>query len=278
MSYSIAALVKQDSFNYLRENCPLLLNEMDNYVTETMKKSSTSLHVIDSSMLKSEEDDSESASVTIRRMETGSHDWPVKKYSVLRKEIGVSRFIMSDEFTSCGHRWKIRLYPYGTKDDDRMYGHASLFLAPWDEECSSVFVQVLAELYLLDQSGKGDHWVQDLVKVAFVKHGLMSGHDNYIKRRMLESLIYLKDDCLAIRCKIRVFTCQIQTLPLIRVPESNIGMDFGKLLESRESADVSFKVGDEIFWAHKWILVASSPLSWNLKDVNTLDNLARHCF
>ncbi|GFP88491.1 BTB/POZ and math domain-containing protein 4 [Phtheirospermum japonicum] len=49
-----ADLVELDNFNYLRENCPLLLNEMDDYIArerkdlaEMKKQDSTSLHVID---------------------------------------------------------------------------------------------------------------------------------------------------------------------------------------------------------------------------------------
>ncbi|GFP88507.1 BTB/POZ and math domain-containing protein 5 [Phtheirospermum japonicum] len=255
-----AALVKRDSFNYLRENCPLLLNEMDDYVTETKKEGSSSLHVIDSSMLKSEEDDSESASVTIRRVETGYHDWPLKNYSILLKEIGVSKFIMSDDFTLCGHSWKIFFYPNGVNLESFNSGCGSLFFAPRDQECSIIPVEVLSEVYFLDQSGKGNHRVECLRKFMYVKRGHMFGRANYIKRSNLESPHYLKDDCLMIRCKITVFTFEIRSLPLIRVPESNIVTDFGKLLDSRESADVLFRVGDEMFWRHKWVLVSSCPV------------------
>ncbi|GFP88490.1 BTB/POZ and math domain-containing protein 4 [Phtheirospermum japonicum] len=198
-------------------------------------------------------------------MKTGSHDWTLKNYS-LRKGTGV---IESDEFTVCGHRWVIRLYPNGKKAQTYNWGaYASLFLSLMDDESSSSNasdpVQVSIGLFLLDQSGQGDHWDKDYWTVSFLKPGglVCCGCDDYIRRCALESRRYLKDDCLNIRCDIRVFTGQTQKLPLIKVPaeSNNIRADFGKLLESKESADVFFKVGDESFWGHKWILVASSPV------------------
>lgn len=47
---------------------------------------------------------------------------------------------------------------------------------------------------------------------------------------------------------------------LIPVPPSNIGKQFGQLLESKDSTDVSFEVDGEVFTAHKVILAARSPV------------------
>ncbi|KAK6148125.1 hypothetical protein DH2020_019037 [Rehmannia glutinosa] len=99
-----------------------------------------------------EQEASESSSVTIRRMEKGSHDWVLNNY-FLYKEIGVKKAIKSKEFTVGGHRWLIYLYPGGMTVDDYNNGDASLFVT----YKSSVPVQILYELYLLDQSGKGNH-------------------------------------------------------------------------------------------------------------------------
>ena len=81
---------------------------------------------------------------------------------------------------------------------------------------------------------------------------------------MLESSDYLKDDCLKINCTVGVVVSAIDCprLHSIRVPESDIGAQFGVLLEdsSMDAPNVTFDVAGEKFHAHKLILAARSPL------------------
>lgn len=44
------------------------------------------------------------------------------------------------------------------------------------------------------------------------------------------------------------------------MPASNIGLQFGKLLESGEGSDINFEVESEVFPAHKLVLAARSPV------------------
>jgi len=46
----------------------------------------------------------------------------------------------------------------------------------------------------------------------------------------------------------------------IHVPDSDIGYDFGSLLDSQEGVDVILNVGGERFHAHKLVLAARSPV------------------
>lgn len=93
---------------------------------------------------------------------------------------------------------------------------------------------------------------------------------------MLETSDYLKDDCLSIRCCVGVvksYTEGPKTYS-IPVPPSDIGKQFGKLLESGRFTDVNFEVDGESFAAHKLILATRSPvfkaqLFGPLKDQNT---------
>lgn len=60
----------------------------------------------------------------------------------------------------------------------------------------------------------------------------------------------------------------------IPVTPSNIGQQFGWLLESGKGADVKFEIDDEIFAAHKLVLAARSPvfraqIFGPMKDQNT---------
>lgn len=76
----------------------------------------------------------------------------------------------------------------------------------------------------------------------------------------MESSDYLKDDCLVITGTVGVVKSHTEgpkqyTIP---VPPSDIGKQFGQLLESKANADVRFEVDGEIFAAHQVILAARS--------------------
>lgn len=92
----------------------------------------------------------------------------------------------------------------------------------------------------------------------------------------MESSDYLKDDCLSIKCVVGVVKLQTEGPKIysIMVPTSDIGQQFGKLLESGKCADVNFEVDGEIFAAHKLVIAARSPvfraqLFGPLKDKDT---------
>ena len=46
----------------------------------------------------------------------------------------------------------------------------------------------------------------------------------------------------------------------IKVPESDLGSQFGMLLENMEGSDITFNVAGEKFPAHKLVLAARSPI------------------
>lgn len=79
---------------------------------------------------------------------------------------------------------------------------------------------------------------------------------------MLESSVFLKDDCLKINCTVGVVVSAVDCSRLhsIHVPESDIGAHFGMLLENKECSDVTFNVSGEKFHAHKLVLAARSPV------------------
>ncbi|KAG8378634.1 hypothetical protein BUALT_Bualt07G0005800 [Buddleja alternifolia] len=200
----------------------------------------------------------ESCSVTVRRMEKGCHDFVVKNYNSLCKD--VDKVIESEQFAVGDHSWTLCFYPGGKTIDAHNAGYASLFVSP-----KSQTLQCLFQFSVLNQSGKGKNYTTSLFRnrpkqLVTVKRNTFAGHSRYIKRTMLESSDYLKDDCLKIRGTIGVLTTHIQKMPIIRVPESNIGTGFAKFLESREGADVSFQVAGETFCAHKCMLAARSPV------------------
>lgn len=88
------------------------------------------------------------------------------------------------------------------------------------------------------------------------------GYKRFFKRVALETSDYLKDDCLIIRGIVGVVKSQTEGPKLynIPVPPSDMGQQFGKLLECKKGSDVSFEVDGEIFAAHKLVLAARSPV------------------
>ncbi|KAL7098216.1 hypothetical protein ACP275_09G003100 [Erythranthe tilingii] len=204
----------------------------------------------------------ESASLTLRRMDKGSHDFMVKNYS-LHKGIGVGVAVESEEFVVGGHRWKVCFYPDGIVKAAYYSGNASLLISLVSDP-PNTYVNCLYDLYILDQSGKGNHKGISLIQQGSnptigLKKGDFCGDRYLMKLADLESPDYLKDDCLKISCTIGVSNSYIQNLPVIKVPKSNLVPDWGKLLESNIWADVFFKVDNEIFSAHRFILAAHSP-------------------
>ncbi|XP_071723369.1 BTB/POZ and MATH domain-containing protein 2-like [Rutidosis leptorrhynchoides] len=208
----------------------------------------------------------------------GSHQFKIMGYS-LAKGMGVGKYLASDTFSVGGYDWAIYFYPDGKSSEDNA-AYISLFIALASDGTD---VRALFELSMLDQSGKDRHKIHTHFGRALESgpytlkyRGSMWGYKRFYKRTTLESSDYLKDDCLSIRCSVGVVKSQTEgpSSYAIPVPPSNIGNNFGKLLESGKGTDVSFEVGGEVFAAHKLVLAARSPvfkaqLFGPLKDHNT---------
>jgi speckle-type POZ protein len=91
---------------------------------------------------------------------------------------------------------------------------------------------------------------------------LCRGYKRFFRRAGLETSDYLKNDSLSIRCTVGVVVSSTQGPQLysIPVPESNIGEQFGAILDEGENTDIVFNVGRETFHAHKLVLAARSPV------------------
>ncbi|GAU31538.1 hypothetical protein TSUD_333140 [Trifolium subterraneum] len=105
---------------------------------------------------------------------------------------------------------------------------------------------------------------------------IKGGYKRFFKRTALETSDYLKDDCLSVNCSVGVVRSHTEGPKIysIAIPPSNIGHQFGQLLENGKGSDVSFEVDGEVFTAHKLVLAARSPvfraqLYGPMKDHNT---------
>ncbi|KAG5063166.1 hypothetical protein JHK85_004349 [Glycine max] len=208
----------------------------------------------------------------------GSHRFKITGYS-LSKGIGIGKYIASDIFSVGGYDWAIYFYPDGKSVEDNAT-YVSLFIALASEGTD---VRALFELTLLDQSGKERHKVHSHFERTLESgpytlkyRGSMWGYKRFFKRTALETSDYLKDDCLSVNCSVGVVKSHTEGPKIykIPIPPSNMGQQFGKLLESGKGSDVSFEVNGEIFAAHKLVLAARSPvfraqLFGPMKDQNT---------
>ncbi|XP_009120927.2 BTB/POZ and MATH domain-containing protein 1 isoform X2 [Brassica rapa] len=208
----------------------------------------------------------------------GFHEFKISAYS-LTKGLGVGKFVASETFTVGGYTWAIYFYPDGKGPEDNST-YVSLFIALASEGAD---VRALFELTLVDQSGNGKHKVHSHFGRALESgpytlkyRGSMWGYKRFFKKSSLESSDYMKDNSLLVRCRVGVVkSCtEVQRNYNIPVPVSNLGQQFGNLLESGKGCDVTFQVDGETFSAHKLVLAARSPvfraqLFGPLRDRNT---------
>ncbi|XP_021751766.1 BTB/POZ and MATH domain-containing protein 1-like [Chenopodium quinoa] len=194
----------------------------------------------------------------------GSHEFKINGYA-LSKGMGSGKYIASDTFMVGGYLWAIYFYPDGKSPEDNAT-YVSLFIALASEGTD---VRALFELKLEDQSGRGRHKVHshfgrtlESGPYTLKYRGSMWGYKRFYKRTSLEQSDYLKDDCLLIRCIVGVVKTQTEGPKLYRIPmpPSDMGQQFGQLLETKRGTDVNFEVDGEVFAAHKLVLAARSPV------------------
>lgn len=216
----------------------------------------------------------------------GSHHFTIQGYS-LAKGMGVGKYIASDTFSVGGYQWAVYFYPDGKNQEDQSI-YVSVFIALASEGTD---VRALFELTLLDQSGRGKHKVHSHFDRALESgpytlkyRGSMWGYKRFFRRTGLEISDYLKNDRLSISCTVGVVVSSTQgpRLYSIPVPESNIGEQFGALLDEGDNTDVTFIVGSETFKVHKLVLAARSPvfraqlygaLADNVKDTFEIEDI-----
>ncbi|XP_052199565.1 BTB/POZ and MATH domain-containing protein 4 isoform X1 [Diospyros lotus] len=207
---------------------------------------------------------SPTSSRSVTHTVNGSHRFVIQGYS-LAKGMGVGKHIASENFTVGGYQWAIYFYPDGKNPEDNST-YVSVFIALASEGTD---VRALFELTLLDQSGRGKHKVHSHFDRSLESgpytlkyRGSMWGYKRFFRRALLETSDYLKDDCLKINCTVGVVVSSIDCsrMHLIQVPDSDIGAQFGALLENMEGSDVIFNVAGEKFHAHKLVLAARSPV------------------
>lgn len=200
-----------------------------------------------------------SASTIVATVAKGSHVVNIDGYSRMNETIRTGSCTKSCTFDVGGHQWCITYYPNG--------------INPECADCISVFLDhvspaedVNAEFQfdLLDGGGRIVPSYSRTAKRTFAKHELRWGCSRFVKREELEKSDHLKNDRFTIQCDVTVLKellVKEQVESFVEVPPSNLHRHLGDLLlNQKEGADVTFKVGPEKFVAHRCVLAARSPV------------------
>lgn len=202
-----------------------------------------------------------SSSTWVMEKVTVTHLFKIADYSTA-KGMGAGNPISSATFDAGGFDWAVAFYPDGL--DKASAGHISLFLCLRSDAGNGV--KAVFSLTLLDQRRPPPSTTRTPHNPPCVfKNGSSCfGYNQFMKRDVLETSGYLKDDCLTIRCTVSVLKKpRLETPPDARpvsLPPSDLHRHLRELLESGDEADVTFEVCGETFPAHRLLLAARSPV------------------
>ncbi|KAG2631548.1 hypothetical protein PVAP13_2NG023695 [Panicum virgatum] len=184
-----------------------------------------------------------------------------------------------------GHSWRVVLYPNGRlvgttgfmslylqMDEDEGGGGAAAAAAAGDD------VHVVFILMMRDVGGRARYLTSGKVAAAFGRKGDACGNERFVSREHFVEF-FKSGDRFAIRreCDLTIFPAgsrpelgasrrgvvQPPEPPVLRArapPLSGLHADLGRLLATKEGADVEFEVGGKIFAAHKSVLAAQSAV------------------
>lgn len=132
---------------------------------------------------------------------TGSKTFEITDYSIA-KNVGNGKGIQSECFTVGGYEWLIEFYPQGISES--FSDHVSVFVK------LLTFKEVQAMFSIRLRDWTTSKWstttpVSTDQTTFSPRHGKATwGHCNFIKRSVLESSNFLKDDTLILKCTLWV--------------------------------------------------------------------------
>ncbi|KAF3339055.1 BTB/POZ and MATH domain-containing protein 2-like protein [Carex littledalei] len=186
----------------------------------------------------------------ISKVASGSYRCEID-FSQLEK-INIGEYITSPSFLAGGHEWSITCYPLGNKERTND-AYLSLFL---DLRTDSKDVSAIFDFNLLDKNGRPSATQSNRTCHVFEKSGYGWGWPKFVRVEDLKGS-YVIDNHFVIVCTITVLSAS--ACPVV-VPSSDLHLHFGKLLEDKETADVTFDVNGELFHVHRLVLATRSPV------------------
>ncbi|OQU88409.1 hypothetical protein SORBI_3002G028201 [Sorghum bicolor] len=191
-------------------------------------------------------------------------------------KLGNGSYVKSDSSKAGGHSWRIAFFPNGRlagttasmslfllldddDDNDNAKGARTATAAAADGDVVHVkFRFMMHEVY----DDRSPVFMSGTVATAaFSRRSNAHGFERFVSRDDFEKTALFKRDRFAIQCRLTVFPAGSKRAARPRAPPlSGLPADLGRLLATKEGADVELEVQGKVFAAHKSVLAARSPV------------------
>ncbi|CAL4991245.1 unnamed protein product [Urochloa decumbens] len=191
----------------------------------------------------------------------------LEDYSKTSASLESGESIFSAKFQVGGHDWRICCYPCGTNVDEDSDDWVEVYLYlyhPGDDNQ----IKARFSFALLSPDGEIADESTETMEHTFTCSDYWSFNCELIDMEGLEYSRYLKGDSLRIRCDVTVLKdfhpseAAGAAAQIPAVPTSDLRQHLSELFtnNSQVGGDVTFKVGGELFTAHKCVLATGSPV------------------
>ncbi|CAL4999798.1 unnamed protein product [Urochloa decumbens] len=170
------------------------------------------------------------------------------------KNLAIGQHVSSESFSVGGHLWRIICYPCGDRIQHKG-GYVSMFIKFVSK--SEKGVMAIFDAFLLNKDGTPSS-IKAKRSVHVFQQKSMFGWSRFIKGSDLE-LTYMTNGLVRFMCGVIVVPDNPTPTPM-PMPPPDIGIHFGRLLDSAVGSDVSFIVDGQQFPAHRAVLAARSPV------------------
>ncbi|WVZ61811.1 hypothetical protein U9M48_011626 [Paspalum notatum var. saurae] len=194
----------------------------------------------------------------------------IGSYSEAKKLLPNGKCVISDPVDVGGHSWRIAFYPNGKLAGTTASMSLFLMLDEDDATAADEGIQVTFK-FMLHQVGESSVLFRS-AKIAATFTGRppnARGFERFVSRDAFEMSVLSKSDRFTIRCHLTVFPpaggqpaveTSSSSTSSGSAPLSGLQADLGRLLATKEGADVELEVRGEVFAAHKSVLAARSPV------------------
>ncbi|CAL5029904.1 unnamed protein product [Urochloa decumbens] len=198
---------------------------------------------------------------TTSRCVTGSvtamHEFVVTNFSLI-EGMANGKFVSSATFSVGGRDWNIRLYPDGSRTEDKGCISVALYFLK-GEGAIRARVKFSLSLFLVDN--KVEQVCETVTAYTFNSKEDNRGWYQFIEKSKLQELLPPEDDSFTLKCVLTLMDdphTEDASISTVTVPQSKLHQDLTHMLKNGEDADVTFSVGGQQFPAHKCMLAARS--------------------
>ncbi|GJN26387.1 hypothetical protein PR202_gb14314 [Eleusine coracana subsp. coracana] len=214
----------------------------------------------------------ETTSTCLSQKITGAHNFVITNFSQL-DGMGIGKYVSSGNFTIGGCSWKLNFYPDGEGETKDKVAYTSVFYRFLEGPVGTRITSSISLFTKEDdqpvskhkkgkkkRNGKGNKVFEAKCDMRTPEPDTRWGWHRFIKKSRMRELAAASNDCFTIRFVVTVFKVRTDDVATIEVPPPSLHLDFARMLEDEEGADVTIKVGDEFFLAHKYVLATRSKV------------------